>query len=132
MVTPQQPITKSKKGKTELIHVPVSNADSCCYLGVQLDKHLTLHDHMQKIYTKRLSRVKLLKRIRHNISPSVAYTIYKVMIEPISTYRFTLYLGLPSTHIRKLDAVRKKAMSLIDNRSPPISVEIYKSYEKHR
>ena len=52
------------------------------------------------------------------------------MIEPISTYRYTLYLGLPSTHISKLDAVRKKAMSLIDNRSPPISDEIYKTYQR--
>lgn len=118
----QQKLRRMDKVVIVLNRTPVNEAESYEYLGVHLDRYLTLHEHMHKIYKRSLTRVKLLKRIRHTISPTIALKIYKVMIQPIMTYCSTLYLGLPPTQINKLQKVHEKAMQIVDTDTeiPPI------------
>lgn len=92
-------------------HTPVNEADSYEHLGVRFDKNLTSHEHVHNIYKRTLVRVKLLQRIRHTISPTIALKIYKVMIQPIMTYCSTLYLGLSSTQLDKFEKVNERAMN---------------------
>ena len=77
-----------KKGKTEFVlygaHQKLSRMSKCeitinnsvinessayCYLGVTLDNHLTLQEHVNNIYRKCSARVKLLSRVRQNMGP---------------------------------------------------------------
>ena len=52
------------------------------------------------------------------------------MIEPIMTYCCTLYLRLPTTRIDKLDAIRRKAMLVIDRKNPLLSDAIGVTFQK--
>ena len=80
--------------KVEINNVPVSHATKYEYLGVTMDNHLTLTDHHNKMYKRVSARLKLMKRIRHNISPMVASTIYKTMIRPIMFYCNNIFLNM--------------------------------------
>jgi hypothetical protein len=88
-------IVNLKKTKTECVlfdtHQKTSKAKSMemsmsrsPYLGsVTMDKSLTLAGHLNKVMKKASSRTNLLNRIRHNVNPYTAKTIYKVMILPV-------------------------------------------------
>ena len=99
-----------KKGKTEFVlygsHQKLSRMSKCeitinnsvisessayCYLGVTLDNHLTLQEHVNNIYRKCSARVKLLSRVRQNMGPYIASTIYTTMIRPITLYCYSLW-----------------------------------------
>ena len=67
------------------------------YLGVILDQHLTFNDQINKIYKKASNRLHLLNRIRCNVNPYSALSIYHSMIEPIIMYCSPLYLGISNT-----------------------------------
>ena len=75
-----QNLAKSEKVSISLNGKMISVSEMYEYLGVTMDKNLTMKAHLEKTYKKVLSRTKLLARIRHNTSPWVAETIYKVMI----------------------------------------------------
>ena len=64
----------------------ISVTENYIYLGVALDRYLNLQSHVENIHMKVASRIKLLGRIRLDITPAVAETIYKVMILPIFLY----------------------------------------------
>ena len=70
----------------------ITKSDVYEYLGVKMDKNLTFCDHLEKTVKKATSRVKLLSRIRQNISPYTAETIYKVTILPILLYCNNVFL----------------------------------------
>ena len=87
------------------------------YLGVTMDKNLTMKVHLEKTYKKVLSRTKLLARIRHNISPWVAETIYKVMILPQMLYCSNIMLGMSNTHKMQFERIRIRVLGLINGQS---------------
>ena len=71
-------------------NTPVNEAHSYDYLGVCLDKNLTLHEHVHNIFKRTLTGVKLLQRIRVPSLP-LLHSRYIVMIQPIMMYCSTLY-----------------------------------------
>ena len=78
-------------------------------LGVLLDQHLTFHEQVRTVYHKTSTRLKLLKRVRHNLT---TYVVYLNMIQPITTYCPSVYLGL-STHLKeKLQSVQDREKKL--------------------
>ena len=42
------------------------------YLGIILDQHLNLHEYLATVYKKASSRLKLLKRVRSNLTSEIA------------------------------------------------------------
>ena len=124
-------ILNLKKGKTEFVlygskqklakkhdcdiiknNEPVTKAKSYEYLGVTLDSSLLLHLQLNRIYKKASSRLKLLSRIRANISPTVAETIYN-MILPILLYCHPNYCNLSPSSISKLESVQRRAEKIV-------------------
>jgi hypothetical protein len=71
----------------------VQNATVYEYLGVLMDNSLTLKQQSDKLFTKAISRVRLLALIRPTITTHVAQSIIKVMIKPILLYCHPLLLG---------------------------------------
>ena len=63
-------------------------------------KSLTYVEQKEKIYKEAMRRVKLLSRIRCNVSPLFAQSIYRTMIEPIVLYRNNLVLGIVPARLR--------------------------------
>ena len=63
------------------------------YLGVIIDKSLTYVAHSARLYKRISSRIKLLKRIRNNLTPFAAESVYKMMIQPLMFYCSNIFLG---------------------------------------
>ena len=85
------------------------------YLGVLLDQQLNLHEQLATIYKKVSSRLKLLKRVRPNLTSAIAGKVYHGMIQPIATYCPTVYLqlGLPRYQINKLQALQHRGKNIV-------------------
>ena len=122
-------ILNPKKGKTEFvmyacrtrkdpIKVVVDNnvinqPNMYTYLGVILDSHLNMHAHFQAMYNRISSRTKLLNRIRHKISPIVAATIFRSMIQPLFFYCYPAFGQMSNTWINKFESVTNRARRII-------------------
>ena len=71
--------THQKLGKSEKVSVSlnddlISESDSYEYLGVTMDRSLTMKEHLSRVktYKEVLSRTKLLAHIRHNVRPWIS------------------------------------------------------------
>ena len=125
-------ILNLKKGKTELViygtsqklakqpscnvslnGTPINQATSYEYLGITLDNHLTMSMQIDKIYKRASNRVKLLQRIRPNISPLVAEKVYSVMIRPVLLYCYPVYLCVGESAKKKLQSIQDRANKII-------------------
>ena len=83
------------------------------YLGVIMDKNLNYLEHLNKIQKKGASRVRLLSRIRHNIGPYTAETIYKMMILLVMLYCSNIFIDLPNCHKLKFEDIQNRAMQIV-------------------
>ena len=78
-----------------------------------MDKSLTYTTQTERVYKKASSRVKLLSRIRKNISLYVAETIYKVMIEPILFYCNNVILGISDSTAARFQKIQDRAHKVV-------------------
>ena len=74
--------------------IDVMESSTYEYLRVTMGKNLTLADHVNKVIKKTMSRTNLLGRLRHNINPHTAETIYKVMILPVMPYCANAFINI--------------------------------------
>ena len=117
-----QKLANSEKVSISLNGKMINESELYEYLGVTMDKNLTMKVHLEKNYKKVMSRTKLLARIRNNISPWVAETIYKVMILPQMLYCSNIMLGLSNTHISQFERIRSRALAIINGRSQRVKL----------
>ena len=80
--------------------VKINTVTSYEYLGVIMDKSLTYRCNLTRTCKKAMSRVKLLARVRHTLTPHIAECVYKAMIRP-------LLLNCESTIISSKSALTK-------------------------
>ena len=78
-----------------------------------MDKNLNYSEHLNKTLKKASSRVRLLSRIRHNIGPITAETIYKMMIVPVMLYCSNVFVNLPNCHKQKFEDIQNRAMQIV-------------------
>jgi hypothetical protein len=78
-----------------------------------MDKNLNYSEHLNKILKKAASRIRLLSRIRHNIGPYTAETIYKMMILPVMSYCSNVFIHLPNCHKLKFEDIQNRAMQVV-------------------
>ena len=117
-----QQLANSEKVSISLNGKMINESELYEYLGVTMDKNLTMKVHLEKSYKRVMSRTKLLARIRNNISPWVAETIYKVMILPQMLYCSNIMLGLSNTHISQFERIRSRALAIINGRSQRVKL----------
>ena len=86
------------------------------YLGVIVDKNLSYKVNLEITYKKAMSRTKLLTRIRQNLTPYAAESIYKVMIRPLFLYCNSLMLGSKS-FLHKSQAIQDRAYKIVFNQN---------------
>ena len=79
---------------------PVNDTNCYKYLGVTLDRRLNMTQHMENVFKRASSRIKLLRRIRHNVNPYVEETIYKMMILPVMLYCCNVYVLNPMSRFQ--------------------------------
>ena len=78
-----------------------------------MDKSLTYATQIERGYKKASSRVKLLSRILKNISPYVAETIYKVMIEPVLFYCNNVMLGISDSTAARFQKIQDRTHKVV-------------------
>ena len=137
-----------KKGKTEVMlfgtparlknlddlnikinGVAVSNTRTYKYLGVNLDRSVTFCEHSTKTYKKATSRLRLLKRIRSNLTVAAARAIYNTMILPTFTYCSILTPHRTPTFNNQLDSLHRRANFIINrNERNTAAVKSIQSY----
>ena len=116
-----------KLAKTDTIEINMTGqkiveSDRYKYLGIILDKNLNLLSQFDKMYKKVSSRIKLLARVRINISPTTAETIYKVMILPMFLYCSNISIGISDSHKSKLEKLQNRATRIINGHNGKISL----------
>ena len=113
--TPRK-LANSDKLEIDLNGVKINTVDSYEYLGVKMDKFLTYRDNIARTCKKASSRIKLLSRVRHTLTPHVAETIYKTMIRPILLNYDSTIVGSKSA-ITKLQSIQERAYNIVYGKS---------------
>ena len=108
-----QKLSRQPKCEIFINDTVINEAFSYSYLGVILDNHLTLQERVSNIYIKCSTRVKLLSRVRQNMGPYVAKTIYDTMIKPITLYCSPVLSGISKTLKNKLESIQDRAIKII-------------------
>ena len=60
-----------------------------------------MNEPLNSVFKKASSRLKLLNRIRNNVTPLVAYSIYNMLIKPLMTYCSPILLRISRHHVEK-------------------------------
>ena len=113
----------SKPMEVKINHSKITESDVYEYLGVKMDKNLTFSDHLEKTIKKATSRVKVLSRIRHYISPYTAETIYKVTILPILLYCNNVFLNMAPSKKALFENIQKRALKVINGNRHSVKLE---------
>ena len=104
------------------------------YLGVTFDQQMSFSEQLSKVSKKVSQRIKMLKRVRLNITSATANLIYNSMIAPMMLYCFPVYLELPGPHkkftkleTRAYKTIKAQLQNTITNKIKQISaVEVFK------
>ena len=117
-----QKLAKADEIEINMNNQKIVESDRYEYLGMQLDKNLNLLSQFEKMYKKVSSRIKLLARVRMNISPTTAETIYKIMILPLFLYCSNINIGISDSHKSKLEKLQNRATKIINGHNGKISL----------
>ena len=109
--------------EVQINQTKITESDAYEYLRVKMDKNLTFSDHLEKTVKKATSRVKLLTRIRHNINPYTAETIYKVTILPILLYCNNVFLHMAPSKKALVENIQKRALKVINGYRHSVKLE---------
>ena len=88
-----------------------------------MDKNLTFSDHLEKTIKNASSRIKLLSRIRQDMSPYTAETIYKVTILPILLYCNNVFLHMTPSKKALFEKIQKRALKVINGNRHSVQME---------
>ena len=106
--------------------VKINTVTSYEYLGVIMDKSLTYRCNLTRTCKKAMSRVKLLARVRHTLTPHVAECVYKAMIRPLLLNCESTIISSKSA-LTKLQSIQERAYNIVYghnkkqlNKWPPI------------
>ena len=126
-------LTNLKPGKTELLlfgtsqriakinksfevkfnNQYINETKSYKYLGVEVDHTLNLNTYFDKIYRKMNSRLRLLNKLRSNITASAAASIYNMVIVPLFSYCSLLKPTLTQTQVNRILSFERRAKEII-------------------
>ena len=97
----------------------LENVTEFKYLGIIINQHLTLHDHVEMLHSKIAQRLGVLKRIRH-LLPLFARKLYiMTMIVPVLDYASIVWGDKNNkTLMNSLQVLHNKAAKLVLNQSP--------------
>ena len=87
-----------------------------------MDKSLTLAGHLNKVIKKASSRTNLLNRIRHNVNPYTAKTIYKVMILPVMLYCGNAFINIADSRKQQFENIQMRALRIVNGQSNSVQL----------
>ena len=99
------------------------------YLGVEIDASLSMNTNFMKTYKKANSKLRLLNKLRPQLTQHTAKLIYQSMIIPTLTYCGFLTLNQTKSQRTKLDSFHNRALAIVNENcseklTMPSSVEM--------
>ena len=113
--TPQK--TKDESLNIQYRFKQLSTTTSYKYLGIKLDKSLSLRDHINSVYKKASARPYLMKRVRPQLTTEAAITLYKTMLLSTFTYCAIITSNYTATVEKKIESFEKRASYIIFGKS---------------
>ena len=89
--------------------------ESYPYLGVELDQHLSLTPHINKVKKSLGNKVYKLSKLRKNMTKKISLEIYKVMIAPTLEYCSFFIGSAHSAELLKLQRMQNHALRICLN-----------------
>ena len=84
-------------------------------LGVTADQGLRYDRHVSAVASQASQRVSALRRMANTLDPRGVLTLYKAQIRPLLEYGALTFMSSAATHMRRLDAVQRRALRLVEN-----------------
>lgn len=95
------------------LSIPVSNEFK--FLGVTFDRRLTWTPHINCVKTKCLARINIMRRltgVHWGSSMHTQMLLYKALVKSVMIYGSVVLGGLPDSHMRKLEALQTRALTI--------------------
>ena len=126
-----QKTSKSTAFEVKLNGLKIAESAAYKYLGVMMDKSLTYAEHFEKTLKKASSRVKLLSRIRPNLMPHAAESIYRVMILPLLIYCNNIFRELSPSKKERFKRIQIRSLQIMNGRRNSVKLAtINKQHQK--
>lgn len=94
-------------------NVQIEVVDKVKYLGIMLDKKLTLSEHVDYMCRKISQKIGVLRKIRQNVSMNCAVKVYNVIIKPHFEYCGSILFTCPEYQKKRLQVLQNRAMRII-------------------
>lgn len=88
------------------------------YLGMILDRQLTMKAHVDSVIGKTQAAIKLLYPMvsrRSKLSPNNKLHLYKVALRPIFSYACPVFVEMAETHYKRLQVLQNKTLKMMLN-----------------
>ena len=82
-------------------------------LGVNVDHSLRFDHHIAAVTHQTSLRVSALRRMTSTLDPRGILTLYRAQIRPCMEYAALSWMSGATTHLRRLDAVQRRALRLV-------------------
>ncbi len=110
--------TRPRLQKCTNVSITVANVEITCkpiakYLGVQLDKTLSFHEHVEYLKSKTLGKLKLLGKIRPIMDQTTAMSLYTSLIVLIYDYCDVVYNCIHQKDSRTLQRLQNMGLKTI-------------------
>ncbi|KAI8496905.1 hypothetical protein Bbelb_255600 [Branchiostoma belcheri] len=92
----------------------LSEVEEVDLLGLTIIRNLTWFHHIDKMSTDAGRRLGLLRRVSPFLCPRQRATIYKSMVRSSMEYASTVWMGVSATSLSALDAIKKRAIKIIN------------------
>ena len=97
----------------EVSGVPIEEVNEMKYLGVVLDRTMSLKEHVNYIVKKVGKKIGYLKRVGKYLTAYTRATVYRTIVSPHYEYCCTLLLNVSATDQAKLQRTQNRAMRII-------------------
>jgi hypothetical protein len=87
--------------------------DSCKFLGISIDEHLTWKHHLSQMNNKLSKALFTMKQVQKFLPTNSLKTLYFAMIHPLITYGILAWGNASSTILNKSIKLQKRAIRLI-------------------
>ena len=126
-----QKLKKSKELDIKLNTVKINNVTSYDFLGIIMDNTLSFKDDIQRTQKKAVSRTNLLFRIRSNLTPHAAKTVYNTMIRQLFTYSNLINL-VSKTYFKNFQRIQDRSFKIISGKAKLSNSKSTESFSKQK
>ena len=115
-------VNKFPETKISIAGVNVPSSKCVTYLGVNIDEHLSMVPHVNKVISSTYWQLRRISSIRHCLTEKSATTLVLTMVMSNIDYCNSLLVGETQGHLRRLQQVQNTAARIV--KRPPSRAHI--------